>query len=157
MSVTMQQGINSLTWSSTASVVGVVQRSAGQVDEFVIYSTGPFSPPFPGSGTGTEKITIALKGYDFFNQTGESPPDSLSDLNLAAYVAYNPTLVVSSVWRGIGESTVTDKWAINFRINTSTLSVSAGNGVSVAEPTTLLLLGIGLIGLAGLSRKKFFK
>ena len=41
--------------------------------------------------------------------------------------------------------------------NTIPIGNEGGNSSAVPEPTTLILLGSGLVGLAGVGRKKFFK
>jgi hypothetical protein len=48
-------------------------------------------------------------------------------------------------------------WDWNDNVNSGDFIVAYVAERSIPEPTTLLLLGTGLIGLAGLSRKKFFK
>ena len=49
-----------------------------------------------------------------------------------------------------------NSWFGDFMVDSSTL-VANGDQNPVPEPATMLLLGSGLIGLAGLGRKKFFK
>jgi len=50
-----------------------------------------------------------------------------------------------------------DSWYGDFYIASSTLIAEGIDNAPVPEPATMLLLGVGLVGLAGAGRKKLFK
>ena len=101
-----------------------------------------FPPTFIPDNTANNGTTYTGPGTD--QLSGGNTIIDIIGLNIPDTATYSFTLDILSGelgWQLFGYPTVTD-----------------GNGSSsVPEPTTMLLLGSGLIGLAGYGRKKFFK
>ncbi len=71
-------------------------------------------------------------------------------------ISFNVTSLVSSLSnRSIFEATLTAKWWGDFYFDGATLSVEA-TGVSASpEPSTIMLMGAGILGLAAYGRRRY--
>jgi len=124
-------------------------------------------PDVFGSGTTSINLSdtnIAIPWWGTFSSTTFNGPhffDALAQIDPFTSVSINPETNVSgfdisrisfdedNIWINLqglmGGTSDVDYKSVSLNLH------------SVPEPTTLLLLGIGLIGLAGLRRRKFFK
>lgn len=95
--------------------------------------------------TGTSQDLHTLQAAIWFFENEITSTSGLSDIDSSLYsylVAISPT-----VWNDLGPVVV-----LNYSTGSGTQDMLA----MVPEPTTMLLLGIGLIGIAGISRRKLF-
>jgi hypothetical protein len=142
-SLTITSGSSSWTFSSTAFNINLRNDIAtGGGESFqLIANSWTVTPSVPAT---PQYMQIKFIGGD--DQMLSS--DQLGDL-----LAFNPALAPISMHTI--RSNTPNYWYENFTI--SQFQVSSGAATAVPEPTTLLLLGSGLVGLAGLGRKKFFR
>lgn len=141
---------------------------------------GPFVHGFDSTTTGGYNITTSELGHLFYtelNNKGDRAKDGTYYSNeVVGLITTNPFINLDGFYHWSGTDFSLDEtldsttdydyaWAFNFNngnqnpeakfIHFYGLAVLPGDVVSaqVAEPTTMLLLGLGLIGLAGVKRK----
>jgi hypothetical protein len=146
--------IEGLTWASGGFMEVLVWDDFGLVFDFsdifnLFFDTSGGYSSFPDIGTGDGFAYMRLG-----KQGSSAPIAMLSSTDLPTSMAdFDLTNVFSENLTGgqIGWTNPSfDYYTINFNVTDFDIA-------PIPEPTTMLLLGSGLVGLAGLSRKKFKK
>lgn len=141
------------TASDAASLIGLSVFDFSTSGTFFTpgVQTAPTDPKLFGTGVSGNTVdnSIATLGLFDGNSTTAIPgADGFISLGVGGFLAFNLTSLLSTtapVYLYIGE--VGD----NGEVAAGTIDVSSS---PVPEPTTVLLLGAGLIGLVGYGRKK---
>ena len=95
-----------------------------------------------------ESILVSLLASDGLTSSDDLP------VSLGSWTSSVGTLETYDSTTYTGSAT---KYRISFGIDSLQLTAEEGGQVPVPEPATMLLLGSGLVGLAAVGRKKFFK
>jgi hypothetical protein len=143
------QTSNSAALAAIAAYIGSAQElyknNVGGAEEKTL--AGSYETTFLGSAGDTSGATITYTGGNIVGPTaylfvkdGSGPP---------AWYLFNLT---AFGWDGMATLDLSEFWqGVNGAISHVSLF---GNNTPVPEPATMLLLGAGLIGLAGYGRKK---
>ncbi len=152
-SITDVKGWMATTWYGNGTGTAVIYTDGGTIPDTELFSAKFTIPVTPGSisnrdwygpsglnwllDPGTYWVAFEVRAGDGLDGFMTSPVDS--PIEVAVY-SYN---------RGPGYQAYSPPIEVGFRI--------LSDPAPVPEPSTILLIGSGLLGLAGYGRKKFFK
>ena len=134
------------------------------------FSLGGTVPNFVQTTPGEYEVNYIIRSNPFDVTVGEAfrlglalntNAQNSSTNGSTAYVSFDPGFATSSLFPGV-QGLFSDGFALASPSGNGNYSYTAlGSGgysiSAVPEPSTMLLLGSGLIGLAGFARKKFKK
>ena len=142
--------------TSAVSTFQSIQLVAG--GEYTLFaniaaSYFPLDSSINNLAAGAITVTLDGKTIDSFN-FGEIARNTIEYATISAsFIAAASGNIDIKFFRPFG---IDVSSPINYLDNVS-LTLNSGTGAPVPEPATIFLLGIGLVGLAGYSRKKFKK
>jgi hypothetical protein len=151
---------------STDTLLTGDQTSQAQINAAIAGYLGSSVELYKQNVGGSEEGVLAGSYVTTFSNTLSDPSDALIDYVGGAYVGPTAFLLVKDgnqnpawylfnltalAWNGTEDLVLSGFWPARGAISHVTLYGTQ----AVPEPATMLLLGVGLIGLAGYSRKRF--
>lgn len=146
----LQKSTGSLNWTQFPPHSGdaVIYNPSGPME--LIFST----PIDYFSGYLTYNSGMTLNGYDSLNNLLDTESGAYANNYVSSGNPPNEYLIINAA--NITRVELIGGGGNNFTLDDAQFTGSIDTN-QVPEPTTMLLLGSGLIGLAGYGRKKFFK